>query len=121
MTQVLTRDDARDLFAKAGLTYESVTRDSLQRLRALINTRMKASGLFKDTYRCRQRPKILQRNGKFLYAEVRCHAYYFDDREVVTFNPDGFIGFAGWAADDNVQPILAGFSEWVKETASALS
>lgn len=53
------------------------------------------------------------------YAEVRCKADYFDDREAVTFNTDGFIGFAGWADNTNVQPILEGFKEWVREMKAA--
>lgn len=121
MEQSLTRDQARALFSKAGLTYAAVTGQSIQRLRALVNARMTASGLIEDTYRCMQRGKVFQLNGKFHYATLRCRSHYFEDREVVTFNPDGFIGFAGWAADDNVQPILAGFSDWVSETATALS
>jgi hypothetical protein len=40
---------------------------------------------------------------------------HYDDREAVTFNRDGFIGFAGWADNESVQPVLAGFAEWIKE------
>jgi len=79
-----------------------LTRENLQRLRTLINERMMASGLIKSTYRCRQRACLTLRKGKPYWAALRCHAYYFDNREAVTFNPDGFVGFAGWAADDNV-------------------
>jgi hypothetical protein len=49
------------------------------------------------------------------YGGIRCRSFYFDDREVVTFNPDGFLGFAGWAADGNVQPILYGFVAWLEK------
>ena len=48
------------------------------------------------------------------YAELRCKAFYFESREAVTFNSDGFIGFAGWADEKSVQPVLAGFKEWIK-------
>lgn len=106
----MTRDQARALFKDAKLDYSVLTKGNVQRLRALISAKMKGSGLMQGQYRCRQRPII--RNE---YAEIRCKAYYFDNREAVTFNTDGFIGFAGWADESNVQPILAGFSEWVRE------
>lgn len=35
------------------------------------------------------------------------------DLEGVSFNRDGFIGFAGWASDENVQPVLRAFKRWL--------
>jgi hypothetical protein len=110
VTTAMTRDEARAMFKGANLDYSALTPGNVQRLRTLINQRMKSSGLIKDSFRCRQR--AVAREG---YAEIRCKSFYFDSREALTFNPDGFIGFAGWADDNNVQPILAGFAEWVKE------
>lgn len=40
---------------------------------------------------------------------------YFKGREAISFNSDGFIGFAGWADDKNVQPFLRAFVLWVVE------
>lgn len=108
----MTRNETRTLFADEKLNYKVLTAKNMQRLRTVINQKMKDSGLFKGTYRCRQRPVL--RNG---YAEIRCKSFYFDNREAITFNSDGFIGFAGWADDTNVQPILAGFKDWIKELA----
>jgi hypothetical protein len=119
--QLTSRDAARALFADAGLTYDVLTPDSVQRLRHLINTRMKASGLLGGTYRCRQRGTVRQQNGK-LWADIRCVANYFpESRQALTFEPNGFIGFAGWADDKNVQPILDGFADWVREMAPVRS
>jgi len=106
----MTRDEARELFATAKLDYSILTPPRIQRLRTLINAKMKSSGLIKGQYRCRQRPII-----RPCYAEIRCKASYFDCREAITFNTDGFIGFAGWADQQNVQPVLSGFAEWVRE------
>ncbi|PLP86826.1 hypothetical protein CYD26_22640 [Pseudomonas sp. FFUP_PS_473] len=111
-TEAISRDQARDLFAKSGLTYSVLSPESMRSLRAKINERMVDSGVMNGALRCRQRATL--RDG---YAEMRCKASYFDDREAITFNPDGFIGFAGWASDGNVQPILQGFAAWVKEMA----
>jgi hypothetical protein len=117
--QILTRDEARALFAGTGLTYDVLTRDSVQRLRTHINIRMQSSDLIQGTFRCKQRGVVRNKDGKTRHAGIRCKAHYFEDREAVTFNPDGFIGFAGWADDKNVQPILAGFADWVHETAAS--
>lgn len=106
----LNRNEVRALFTSAKLDYTVLTPKNMQRLRTLINEKMKESGCFKDTFRCRQRATI-----GVCYAELRCKAYYFDSREAVTFNCDGFIGFAGWADEKNVQPVLAGFKDWIKE------
>lgn len=108
------RKEARDAFAAAGLTYAILTPTSMQRLRAIINDQMKSSGAILGTFRCRQRG-IVKETKWGRYAELRCKADYFDDREAVTFNENGFIGFAGWADDGNVKPILDGFMAWVDE------
>lgn len=42
---------------------------------------------------------------------VKCDNYSF--REGISFNKDGFIGFAGWSDKDNVRPFLDAFEEWV--------
>jgi hypothetical protein len=98
---ILTRDAARAAFHDAGLTYEILTPDNLRGLRRCIDQKMRTNGLIKNTFRMRKT------------KELRCKSFYFDDREAVTFNRDGFIGFAGWADDNNIQPILEGFIEWV--------
>ena len=108
------RNAARAAFSAAGLTYDVLTPESMRRLRSLINERMKASGLILGTFRCRQRG-VIKDLSSGRYAELRCRADYFDSREAVSFNTDGFIGFAGWADDRNVQPILDGFKAWVGE------
>lgn len=112
IAQEMTRDQVREMFSASGLTYSAITASSMQRLRALINASMTRSGVMGGSFRCRQRATI--RDG---YAELRCKAHYFENREAVTFNTDGFIGFAGWASDGNVQPVLQGFAAWVKEMA----
>lgn len=111
------RKEARQAFVDAGLTYDVLTPASMQRLRTIVNDRMKASGVIMGGFRCRQRAIIKDTpHGRF--AELRCRADYFDNREAISFNTDGFIGFAGWADDTNVQPILDGFKAWVAEIAS---
>lgn len=110
MEKVKSRDQARECFKASGLSYSVITRSNLQLLRNQINEKMKASGAIKGTYRCHQRFKI---SSCSTWADLRCRSYYFDDRQAVTFEKDGFIGFAGWADDGNVQPVIEGFIAWV--------
>lgn len=113
----MNRNDARALWAASGLTYAVLTKENLERLKALLDTELRASGLFRGTYR--MSGKIDLHTGlKQPWAAVWCEAYYFKGhyrREAVTFNPDGFVGYAGWADDDNVVPVLKGFERWVSE------
>lgn len=112
----MTRDEARQLFKDSGLTYAVNSPENLRRLITLINSHMIASGVIDGTLRMRRSTGV-NKYGKGT-AELRCRAFYFDSREAVTFNPNGFVGFAGWAADENVAPILDGFAEWCREMAA---
>ena len=101
MTETLTRNDMRAAFAKLSIDIPSL--EQLKRLRKEINEQMKASGCFRGTFR--------MRNTRDEY--LGCKSDYFDNREAVSFNRDGFVGFAGWADNENVQPILRGFQIWM--------
>ncbi|PLR99541.1 hypothetical protein [Bacillus sp. T33-2] len=47
------------------------------------------------------------------YAAIKVNGSYFDGREGITFNENGFIGFAGWASDYNVKPFVNAFVKWM--------
>ncbi|WP_080845649.1 hypothetical protein [Cytobacillus gottheilii] len=47
------------------------------------------------------------------YAAINVSGSYFDNREGITFNENGFIGFAGWASDYNVKPFVEAFVDWM--------
>lgn len=53
------------------------------------------------------------RNGAIKEAYLYCDSDYFNKREAISFNRDGWIGFAGWASDTNVKPFLQAFYEWI--------
>jgi hypothetical protein len=107
------RDAARHAFKEAGLTYDDLTTESLSRLRTHLNCAMELSALFKGTFRCHQRFKL--HGDTFM---LQCRAFYFPDREAVAFYKNGFIGFAGWASDDNAKVITDAFVAWVNEMKS---
>lgn len=116
----MTRDEARAAFADADLDYSVLSDRNLKRLRDLINDEMRSSGCINGSLRAKQRfSKRRGPNGD--WAHLKCNAYYFDDRQAITFEPHGFIGFAGWADETNVQPILSAFVAWVDEMRAAQS
>lgn len=115
MNGQMARDEAREVFARSGMTYAMLNVPLLRDLRKRMDLRMKAAGLIKGTFRMRR--SCAFKPGDRFFAGLRCKSYYFEDREAVSFNPDGFIGFAGWADDQNIQPVVAGFKDWVAANA----
>jgi len=109
----VTRNDARELFERSNLSFDKLTVEMMRDLRKRIDLAMKSSGLMQETLRMRRCCRLTPRHDGRFYVTLRCRSYYFDDREAVTFNPDGFIGFAGWADDNHLAPILKGFDDWL--------
>ena len=54
----------------------------------------------------------MRKNG-LKFAEILIKGSNFKSREGITFNEDGFIGFAGWADSENWKPFVTGFCKWV--------
>ena len=112
MAETLTREQARVAYMASGLQSRPLDLQRLRALRDTINREMLSAALMDGTFHMAH-PSFIRINGPRV-AELRCLSYYFDDREAITFNPDGFVGFAGWADNQNVQPILRGFMAWVE-------
>lgn len=115
----MTRDEARAHWAKSGLTYDDLTDENVKRLRNGIDAHLRESGLIGGTFRAKRVGLTVRFSSGAKWATILCKASYFDDRQAVTFEKGGFIGFAGWADNTNVQPILAAFVAWVDELVSA--
>lgn len=122
----LTRDEVRDAFA-ACLTYADVQPNDVRALEgyiaiecARLDRELAAEGgvpmQMHPPYRMKGQPQISQAvTGGIECAFLRVSGFYFSAREAVSFNDDGFIGFARWADDRNVQPFLRGFMRWMSE------
>lgn len=108
----MTREEARELWIQAQLDHSHLNLGRLQKLRKMIDDEMKASGLIKGSFRVKGQFKA-GISIKGWWAGLSCKSFYFEKREAVTFNDNGFVGFAGWADDQNVQPILTAFAKWV--------
>lgn len=119
MADKLTRDQVRAAYAASGLAAVPLTKDRLKALNAMLELSLKDAGLMRGTFRMKHAFDI--RLFKKAGGELRCKSDYFDDREAVTFNEDGFVGFAGWADETNVQPILQGFMTWIENEGGMLA
>lgn len=105
-----TRDDARARFASLGISVADLDRADIRSLESSLSEAMKKAQCLEMRID-RRRTRVLDRPDGRLVS-IRCRSAYFDDREAITFNPDGFVGFAGWADGLNIRPFLDGFSAW---------
>lgn len=97
-------------------TYKDVARKEIEKLHELVAKEIEeAAEKGKCLETMRIHPKIRTRckgNKKIIRAFLYVDSHYFEKRECISFNEDGFIGFAGWAGEENVKPILKGFRDW---------
>lgn len=115
-----TRDGARELFASK-LSYEQITVNDIRALEgflAIEYAQHELNGVHMEMHPCYRKkyePEINLADNKpgIKSAFLRVSGFYFSGREAISFNEDGFIRFAGWADDTNVQPFLRAFSKWV--------
>ena len=113
------RKAARARFAELGIEYGQINEGDIEVLYMLANRAVKRFANeppVKDsisTMHMSKRVKVDKRtNGSIRGAYLFVNSYYFTQREAISFNPNGFIGFAGWASDNNVRPFVEAFMEW---------
>lgn len=111
-------DEARAYFKEKGLSYENITEGDIGVLHILLNKHVKLANrmgeMSTDTMRMSAKIKgKYHRNGTVKECYLYINSHYFTQREAISFNPGGFIGFAGWADSDNKKPLLTAFREWV--------
>jgi hypothetical protein len=117
----MTRDSSRIYFENAELTYADITADDINLLVELLSEEL-------ETYRTTggehaknmamtvRKPlvkdvKVLKTGLKHAYIKV--DGSYFEKREGISFNKNGFIGFAGSFDGSNTAPYLTAFKRWV--------
>ncbi len=110
-------DKARELFAKSNFTYNDIF-DNRDLLKECVQKRLDIHSID------HQEIQMIINNKKEKWwfkkgtrdiecYELRVDSNYFDNRECLTLNRDGFIGFCGWADDINRVPIIEGFIEFL--------
>lgn len=121
MTEMFTRNEVREAFNRE-LTYKDVAPNDIRALEGFLciaYAHHVRNGGYLDmlpSYRKKSQPVInTATTGGIKNAFLRVDSSYWRDREAISFNRDGFIGFAGWADDGNVQPFLRAFMRWLEE------
>lgn len=115
---MLTRDAAREIWRETGLQISDLTLGDLAALRRSLDKTMRGSGLIRGSFRIDGRARVRRESGRVVFAELRCRSCYFEGRQAVTFERGGFVCFAGWADDTNLQPVLEAFIRWARERAA---
>lgn len=112
-----TADDARGEFAKY-ITYDDIDSYALDMLTSFLMHWLANHNIKQPRDGVRMFPRRAERvrwakSGGIIEAYIRVDGDYFRDREAVSFNRDGHIGFCGWASSENAEPIVIGFIRWV--------
>lgn len=123
----MNRDEAREHFKKSGLSYSDITEEDIKSLFHLLKDEFaefkKTGGENAQLMDLKARKplvkhvKVYKKTG-VEYAYLKVKGSYFDSREAISFNKNGFIGFGGELDDKNVQPILKAFCRWCDLIAS---
>lgn len=114
-----TSDEARAAF-NADYSYHDITRRDVLVLAAILEHELAIARACPDTRvmsELRLKKKLnddYDKEGHLKEAYLRCSGPYFKNREAISFNLDGFIGFCGWADSRNQRPFLNAFARWVE-------
>lgn len=114
---MIRNNSVREYFKDKGLSYSDITEGDICTLVMLLNKHVKQAAkkgeMSTTTMRMSQKIKSkFTTNGKMVECYLFINSHYFIQRECISFNNNGFIGFAGWADDTNLAPIIAAFIEW---------
>ena len=121
---VCTNEEARQYFRDKGLTYDDITEGDILSLLMLLNREIKKSNKVGETSvsTMHMSSKIAMKkrtNGTIIKCFLYINSHYFTRREAISFNEDGYIGFAGWADQGNINPLLRAFLRWCDDLAAA--
>lgn len=105
------RNEARKFFLNSGCSYNNIfdhkeiIKEEIQKEldKHYANGGLKMSINRKDAHRFKTGTRNIE--CYFIFVD----GPYFKKREAVSCNPEGFVGFAGWASDDNAKPFVNGF------------
>lgn len=112
-----TSDYARQHFAEYGLSYADVLEGDILVLIRLLNHEIRKSNKTGETSvnTMRLSEKVDMKcntDGSIICCFLYINSHYFARREAISFNCNGFIGFAGWADQGNTNPLLRAFLKW---------
>lgn len=119
---ICANDEARAYFKSKGLTYSDITGGDILALVMMLNQEIKRSNKTGETSvntmsLSKKIDTKYKTNGTIISCFLYMNSHYFTRRECISFNEDGFIGFAGWADSQNLNPIMRAFLRWCDELA----
>lgn len=114
------RELAREYFKEKNLIYIDVKKLDIQKLRELIKYELQTYLPTTDHSRRMDLRLHKERKKDFKFDEgdrlieggIWVDGSYFENREGIYFDDNGFIGFCGWADDSNKMPIIIAFNKW---------
>jgi hypothetical protein len=124
-TQLTNSEEARDRFKSLGLTYKDITQKALIELVEILNqelVKFDNKGFKMKLEKVLQKDVHFNTKGAFVKAFFKVSGAfegqkpYFRKREAISFNTDGFIGFAGWSDSKNILPLLKAFDRWMEDS-----
>lgn len=121
---VMTNNEAREYFKIKGLTYDDIKEGDILTLVMLLNKHIKLAvknhEMSTDSMYMSSKIDMKKKtNGSIIFCFLYMNSHYFTQRECISFNKDGFIGFAGWADQGNTNPIIRAFIEWCDQLENA--
>lgn len=107
-------DEARKYFKDCGLKYSSVKGLAAHRLVSLIREELSTNKACMKMIAndVKESDFFFDKNGELIKLYFFVRSDYFNGREAISFNLDGFIGFAGWASSINQEPFITAFIKW---------
>lgn len=116
----MTNNEAREYFKNKGLSYDSISKSHLEDLISILEIELATYRLSGGDHAKQMSMKVSNLkskhikfiDGKLKYAFIKIDGSYFKDREGISFNQNGFIGFAGEFSTVNTEPILKAFCKW---------
>lgn len=115
MPERIRAKKVRERFYDSGLKYLDLSEEDITMLRFHLEDEFKhfdGEITFKLSIPKKKHVKVLKRTG-LQYALLYVDGDYFKEREAISFNKDGFIGFAGWASGYNLTPFINAFEKWL--------
>lgn len=111
------RDEARERFSELGLSYSDIREADIALLAWMLDRKLKDAvkknpEAISTMHMSKKVTVKTNRNGSIVKAFVFVNSHYFTQREAISFNEHGYIGFCGWASDANAAPIVEAFNEW---------
>lgn len=113
-TMEKTSEEMRNIFNNS-LSYSDIGSKEIYKLIQLINEELTDSDNEIQMKLCALRNKDItyDENGSIKKCFIMVDGFYFKRREAISFNNNGFIGFAGWADTENSKPFINAFEKWV--------